>query len=133
MSKQRERTLVLKKAMIAALEKSMGIVTSAAKAVGIERKTHYLWLEKDAKYKAEVDAITDVALDFAETKLMASIASGSDTATIFFLKTKGKKRGYIEKVQTDITTNGESLNKGLAAKSTEELIAMAKELADKLK
>ena len=28
---------------------------------------------------------------------MTSINNGSDTATIFFLKTRGKSRGYIDK------------------------------------
>ena len=65
--------------------------------VGIDRQTHYNWLKDDADYKAKVEALDDVVLDFAESKLHQSINNGSDTATIFFLKTKGKKRGYIEK------------------------------------
>jgi hypothetical protein len=87
----------LKVNMIAALEKSMGIVTSACKKAKIARSTHYGWMTDDPEYKAAVDALSDVALDFAESKLMQSINNGSDTATIFYLKTKGKKRGYIER------------------------------------
>jgi hypothetical protein len=91
------QNLTLKKAMIEALKKSLGIVTTACKEVGIERQTHYNWLKDDPEYKAQVESLDDMVLDFAESKLHQSINNGSDTATIFFLKTKGKKRGYIEK------------------------------------
>ena len=87
--------------MIEALEKSLGIVTTAAKAVGISRNTHYEWMKDDEAYKTGVDSIGDIALDFAESKLHKSIENGSDTATIFYLKTKGKKRGYIERQEIE--------------------------------
>jgi len=85
-----------KKAMIQALEKSLGIVTSACKVVGISRQTHYNWME-DAEYKAAVMELGDVALDFAESKLHKLIDQGNPAATIFYLKTKGKERGYVER------------------------------------
>jgi hypothetical protein len=85
-----------KKAMIQALEKSLGIVTSACKVVGIARQTHYNWME-DEEYKAAVEELGDVALDFAESKLHKLIDSGNPAATIFYLKTKGKERGYVER------------------------------------
>ena len=88
---------IQKRAMLEALEKSLGIVTTACKQVGIARSTHYEWYSTDKEYKAAVDGIADIALDFAESKLHKSIESGSDTATIFYLKTKGKKRGYVER------------------------------------
>lgn len=86
-----------KKAMLAALEKSLGVVTTAARQVGIERTTHYNWMKEDEDYKHAVESIDDVALDFAETKLHTLIQNEDTAATIFYLKTKGKKRGYIER------------------------------------
>ena len=88
-----------KKAMIQALEKSLGVVTTACKQVGVSRDTHYRWMSDDEDYKAEVESLSDVALDFAESQLFKKIKDGDTTAMIFFLKTKGKKRGYIEKTQ----------------------------------
>jgi hypothetical protein len=97
-------TDITKKAMLEALEKSLGIVTSACKSVDISRETHYRWLREDAEYKAAVDALSDVALDFAESQLHKQIKDGNSTATIFFLKTKGKKRGYVERQELDVST-----------------------------
>jgi len=83
--------------MIEALEKSLGIVTTACKQVGIGRTTHYLWLDEDPEYKAAVNGIKDIVLDFAESKLHKLIESGDTGATIFLLKTLGKGRGYVER------------------------------------
>lgn len=96
-------TDILKSNMIEALEKSLGIVTTACKAVGISRQTHYEWCKTDADYNAKVEGISDIALDFAESQLHKQIQSGEVSSTIFYLKTKGKKRGYIEKTETEQT------------------------------
>jgi pyruvoyl-dependent arginine decarboxylase (PvlArgDC) len=94
-----------KKAMIEALTQSLGIVTSACKAVGISRTLHYNWYNEDAEYKKAVDEVADIAIDFAETMLHQRIKEQDTTATIFYLKTKGKKRGYIERQEFDATIN----------------------------
>ena len=96
-----DRTEQHKKAMLDALEKSLGVVTSACKTVGIGRTTHYLWMDSDPEYKAAVQELSDVALDFAESQLHKQIKDGNSTATIFFLKTKGKKRGYVERQEVE--------------------------------
>jgi len=99
-----------KKAVIEALEQSLGVITSACKKVGIGRTTFYGWMKDDADFADKVRSIEDIALDFAESQLHKQIKDGSTAATIFYLKTKGKKRGYIERTETDITTGGEKVN-----------------------
>lgn len=98
-----DRTLKSKLAMLDALEKTLGVVTSAAKIVGIDRTTHYIWLEHDEDYKRAVTDIENVAIDFAESHLHKQIKKGNTPATVFYLKTKGKKRGYVEKQELDLT------------------------------
>jgi Bacterial regulatory protein, Fis family len=100
---RRNKSNEVKKAMLEALEKSLGVVTQAARTLGLDREQHYKWMNSDPRYKAKVEELQEVALDFAESKLHQSIQNGSDTATIFFLKTKGKKRGYIERTELEMT------------------------------
>jgi hypothetical protein len=92
-----KQNVTLKKAMIEALEKSLGIVTTACLSVGINRKTHYDWLKNDEEYKSQVLSIEDMTIDFAESQLHKQIKGGNTSATIFYLKTKGKNRGYVER------------------------------------
>jgi hypothetical protein len=80
---------IQKKAMIEALEKSLGVVTTACKQVGIARQTHYNWLKEDEQYKAAVDEISDVDLDFEEIKLDKQIGSDETKSIIFYLYNKG--------------------------------------------
>ena len=92
-----------KEAMLEALEKSLGIVSTACKMVDISRQTHYAWLKADEEYKKAVNSIQDGVLDFAESHLYKLVKEGNPAATIFFLKTKGKKRGYIERQEIEVT------------------------------
>jgi hypothetical protein len=92
------QNLTLKKrAMLEALEKSMGVVSTACKSVGISRQAHYTWLKDDEEYAQAVSEIENVALDFAESKLFKNIGKDKEASIFFYLKTKGKKRGYIER------------------------------------
>jgi hypothetical protein len=96
------RVEVQKQAMLQALEKTLGVVTSACKAADIPRSTHYDWMKSDPEYAAKVEDIHDIALDFAESQLHKQISNGEISSTIFYLKTKGKKRGYIEKTESEV-------------------------------
>jgi len=113
-----------KETMLKCLQQSIGIVSTAACKANISRKTHYEWYNEDPEYAAQVDAINESCIDFAESKLMELIngakhevatAKGevlqvqdapNPTACIFYLKTKGKKRGYVEKSELDVGGNG---------------------------
>lgn len=85
--------------MLIALEQSLGIVTTACIASNVPRATHYYWLREDKDYKAAVEDIENIALDFAESQLHEQIRNSDTAATIFYLKCKGKKRGYIERTE----------------------------------
>jgi hypothetical protein len=114
-----------KRAMLQTLEKALGVVTTACNVVGISRRSHYHWMETDPEYRRLVKAIDDVVIDFAESHLHKRIKDGDTIATIFFLKTKGKKRGYVER--TEITgKDGEPLR----AFSWDELFAAARRNTD---
>jgi hypothetical protein len=88
---------IKKKAFLESLAANLGIVTKAAAAIGLSRDIHYYWLKNDPEYKAAVESVEDMVLDFAEGKLHGLIDKGDTAATIFYMKTKGKKRGYVER------------------------------------
>lgn len=105
---KRQNATPKKAAMLKALEKSLGVVSTACRAIGIDRTTHYRWYADDQEYKKACDDLKDVTLDFAESQLHKQIQEGNTTATIFLLKTLGKKRGYVERQEiqhdTDISS-----------------------------
>jgi hypothetical protein len=113
-----------KKAVIEALEKTLGIVTQACKMAGVGRSTFYKWMDDDEEFRKQVQDIDNVVLDFVESKLHKQIDGGNPTSTIFYLKTKGRKRGYIE--TKDITNNGGSFNNPFEGLTLEQLEALAK-------
>ena len=89
-----------KNQMIEALRNSLGIVKNACEIVGINRDTHYEWMKSDPDYKQQVEEILEGTLDFAESALLTQMGNGNVNAIIFYLKTKGKTRGYAEKELT---------------------------------
>ena len=86
-----------KKALLEALEKTLGIVTTACKVVGVQRGTFYRYYNEDKDFAKAVKEIENVVLDFAESQLHKQIKDNNTSSTIFYLKTKGKKRGYVER------------------------------------
>tara|TARA_R110000765_G_scaffold365878_1_gene455991 strand:+ start:1876 stop:2253 length:378 start_codon:yes stop_codon:yes gene_type:complete len=88
---------IKKESILKALEKSLGVVTVACRKSDIPRSTFYKWLKEDEGFANEVKEIENIALDFAESQLHDQIGNANTAATIFYLKTKGKKRGYIER------------------------------------
>ena len=87
---------IKKKAFLAKMESTLGNITASCKAANIARSTYYEWMEKDPKFAAAVNELAEANIDFAESCLKQQIKDGNTTATIFYLKTKGKARGYIE-------------------------------------
>ncbi|MBN1253980.1 MAG: hypothetical protein JXA50_01735 [Deltaproteobacteria bacterium] len=76
--------------------KKGGVISEICKAVGINRSTYYDWVKNDLDFLEAVKEKNEELIDFAEAKLMQKLDEGNLTAIIFFLKTKGKSRGFIE-------------------------------------
>lgn len=87
--------------MVKALESTLGIVKQACDIIGLSRQSHYDWLKEDPVYKQSVDDIAEMAIDYVESKAMKLITDGDTAMTIFYLKCRAKKRGYVER--TEIT------------------------------
>jgi len=93
-SKKRELTA---QKLIKAIHESNGLLTFAAKKAGVGYATIKRYV---AEFPSVAQAVVDSKegmLDFAEGKLYSKIKDGDNTAIIFYLKTQGKARGYIER------------------------------------
>ena len=101
---------ILKENLLESLEKSLGVVTTACKSAGCSRETFYKYCRDDEEFKTKVDDIANVTLDFAESQLHKQIMDGNTSATIFYLKTKGKNRGYVERSEVQQETTFKSLD-----------------------
>lgn len=88
---------ILKKALVQHMTESLGIVTTACKKAGCVRSTFYDYYNNDPEFKKQIDDIQEIAIDFVESQLFQQIKDGNGAQTIFYLKTKAKHRGYVER------------------------------------
>lgn len=106
------------------LEECRGNVTLACQVLKVPRCTYYKWKERDAKFATACNDVVHTVHDYVENALMKRIDQGSDACIIFYLKTKAKERGYVERVeQTGI--NGEPLNIFKLTEKDNEIIERA--------
>lgn len=104
-----------------------GILSEIANRFGVCRGAVYLWC-KDEEYSAVIEEARESFVDLAESNLRKLVAGvpaietdengnkkfagwvekPSETAIIFTLKTRGKKRGYVERseVEADVNMKG---------------------------
>jgi len=75
------------------LSSSLGIVSVALQKSDITRTELDSW-KNNMEFQEEVKKVNEMCLDFVENKLIQQINSGELPAIQFYLKTKGKKRGY---------------------------------------
>lgn len=79
---------------LAELQNQVGVITATCLSTKIGRSTVYEWMESDAEFKAQVLAIQETQIDFAESQLFRGMQNGNPACIIFFLKNKARKRGY---------------------------------------
>ena len=117
-----KRNKISNKKIVDTYEKKGCNISATATALGIDRKTFSRWRQSSKTLDEMLTEAEESILDFTESKLIEKINDGDLTAIIFMLKTKGKKRGYIEGqfITGNITTS--------KAMSQEEAIDFLKSL-----
>jgi len=97
-SKKKENTA---KRIIIALKETQGLLTLAARKAGVSYRTVNRYANELPSVREAVEEAKEAVTDLAEGKLYGKISDGDVTSIIFYLKTQGKKRGYIEKQEIE--------------------------------
>jgi len=107
------------KQIIDALEKTEGNISAAARSLGCSRTTVHNRITESDKVKQEYDSVNEANLDKAENRLMELVGDKDHKdhfkALKFYLRTKGRQRGYGDRVDL-----GGDLNVSLFDALTEE-------------
>jgi len=75
------------------LEQTLGVVSMALKETETPRETYDEWLN-NIFFLDRLKHIEEMCVDYVETQLLNQIKQGNTNAITFYLKTKGKERGY---------------------------------------
>ena len=89
--------------VIDALKETKGMIYLAAKRLGCDAKTIYNYRDRYPAVRAEMEQQDGEVDDAAEMKLYQAIIAGEPWAVQFRLRTKGKGRGYVERVQQEVS------------------------------
>ena len=93
-----------------ALRSSGGFVSQTAKKLNVTSEAIYQRIWKSEYLKKVKNEIDESYLDLAESKLLKKINDEDLGALCFYLKCKGKGRGYVEKPveKIELTTSADS-------------------------
>lgn len=86
MTKQQEEFLRV-------LQQSLGIVGLALQQTNVSRDEFDDWM-LEFEFEQKVKEVGELSVDYVENQLLKLIQQGELSAITFYLKTKGKNRGY---------------------------------------
>lgn len=100
-TKIQTRILKHKTELLKAMVMTRGNITEACKMTGLNRNTFYDYFNNDPNFKQTVEDVAEMRVDFVEAQLDKLIEDMDSKAITFFLKTKGKNRGYVERTEIE--------------------------------
>ena len=92
--------------VIAALTETKGMVYLAARKLGCDPSGIYKLIKRSAAVRDAWEAIKGETVDTVELKLWQRIMADDLAAITFYLKTKGKDRGYSERMEVTGANGG---------------------------
>lgn len=97
------RMKVSKEKFIECAKRSGGIMTALAQLAGIDRITAAKYLKFVPEANEYFQSQKETIIDLAENQLVKLVREGDKDAIFFLLKTVGKRRGYSEKMETELS------------------------------
>ncbi len=98
---------ITKRAVREALEAAGGIVSLAARRLGVDRRTIYYHLSRDKKLERELEEIRQLAVLMAEQVVLEALQEGDFEAARFVLRTLGARYGWSERRQVALEHRAE--------------------------
>jgi len=89
-------TRLTKPKLLQAVAEFKGNLAVIAQNLNVTRQTIYNHIHGDEEIGQAVEAAREAATDFVENSLYAKALRGDTTAMIFWLKCRGRDRGWIE-------------------------------------
>lgn len=96
------KTEIRKEQFLEIFKNTLCNITKACEKANITRQTFYVWCNSDRQFAEAIENIRESELDWAENQLKLKMAEKDTTAIIFFLKTKAKHRGYVERQEYQV-------------------------------
>jgi hypothetical protein len=87
--------------IIAALKETNGLISLAAKRLRCVPQTIYTRAQRVQSVRQTIDDCREEMVDYAELALRASVTNKEPWAVSLVLKTLGKKRGYVERIEQE--------------------------------
>ena len=91
------------KLTLAAIKNSAGIISSIAKRLDVDWHTAESWIQKYPSTLAAFAAEREGVLDMAEAAIFTAIKQGDTGSAKWILSTIGRKRGFTEKQEIEIS------------------------------
>lgn len=107
--------------ILAAIDKSDGIIADAARLLGYSRPALSARINKSLELKLAVEEASENIVDLAVHGLRDAVKKGDVTACIYITKTLGKKRGFSERQEIDLRGKLTTTDVDLSKLSNEEL------------
>ena len=85
----------------AVLALNAGNISDSCRKMKISRTQYHDLYNKDKAFALACDNVQEALLDFTESQAMKLIEEKNTAMIIFYLKTKGKSRGYVERTEVD--------------------------------
>jgi hypothetical protein len=113
-----------------AITRASGFVSVAARSLGCSSDTVENYIKRSPVVAEAKRAARELMLDMAESALAKKVQDGDTQAIMFTLKTIGKQRGFVERVETT-GANGGPIEVADVSTARDRLAGKLDELAER--
>ena len=99
LSLARERLKAKKALFISELKSRLGLIMGTCDALSIPYSRVRDWAKNDPEFAEALVSVKEYTLDAVENELFKKITGGDTKAIIFYLQTKGRSRGFGNKLE----------------------------------